>query len=109
MIEGLEKLLASGKDSAEIRFGLGNAYLGQQQPDKAEIHLLACLEQQPDYSAAWKLLGKAQQQQEKNQQALITFAKGMQVAEKAGDQQALKEMQVFTKRLQKLAKPSQES
>lgn len=108
MIEGLEKLLAAGKDSAEIRFGLGNAYLGQQQPDKAETHLLACLEQQPDYSAAWKLLGKAQQQQEKYQQALITYEKGMQVAEKTGDQQALKEMQVFAKRLRKQLNQAQD-
>ncbi|MCW8885517.1 MAG: hypothetical protein OQK12_09720 [Motiliproteus sp.] len=101
MIEALEKLLADGKDSAELRFGLGNAYLGQQEAAAAEKHLQACVDQKPSYTAAWKLLAKAQQQQEKLEQALNSYQTGIEVAVEQGDKQAEKEMQVFIKRLRK--------
>ncbi len=101
MIEGLEKLLKQGKDSPELRFGLGNAYLNDQQPQQAELHLRACVQQKPDYSAAWKLLAKALQQQQQLQAALDTYRQGITIAEQQGDEQTLKEMQVFYKRLQK--------
>ncbi|WP_207063063.1 tetratricopeptide repeat protein [Motiliproteus sp. SC1-56] len=101
MIAGLEKLLAEGKDSPELRFGLGNAYLNAGQPVSAAEHLEACLEQKPGYSAAWKLLGRAYQQQDLPELALKTYRKGISAAEEAGDLQAVKEMEVFARRLEK--------
>lgn len=101
MIDGLEKLLAQGKDSPELRFGLGNAYLGQGKPLQALEHLRACLEQNPDYSAAWKLLGRACQALDRPEEALDAYRQGVATAHKAGDVQAEKEMTVFVRRLQK--------
>jgi len=54
-----EALLASGKDGALLRFSLGMHYLGTGEPARAAGHLRRAVEQDPDYSAAWKLLGKA--------------------------------------------------
>lgn len=100
MIEGLEKLLAQGNDSPELRFGLGNGYLLKGETGKAIEHLLVCLEDKPDYSAAWKLLAKAQQQQGLIDQAIATYQHGIEVAQQQGDIQAEREMQVFLKRCQ---------
>ncbi|HSN19158.1 MAG TPA: tetratricopeptide repeat protein, partial [Usitatibacter sp.] len=57
----LEALLAAGKDSAMLRVGLGSQYLGKGEAARAAEHLRAALAQDPAYSAAWKLLGKALQ------------------------------------------------
>lgn len=101
MIEGLEKLLAQGKDSPELRFGLGRAYLERQDWDQARLHLEACLEQKADYSAAWKMLGQVCRSQADTAAAERAWQRGIEVAEKQGDKQAAKEMQVFLKRLHK--------
>jgi predicted Zn-dependent protease len=61
-IERLEKLLAAGKDSPMLRFGLGDAYLKANAARTAVDHLRRAVEQDPKYSAAWKLLGTARHQ-----------------------------------------------
>ncbi len=61
MLESLEKMLAQGIDNPMLRFGLGKGYLDAEQPAKAVKHLRRCVEMNPRYSAAWKLLGKAMQ------------------------------------------------
>ncbi|MFT6914612.1 MAG: Tfp pilus assembly protein PilF [Motiliproteus sp.] len=101
MIAGLEKMLAQGKDSPELRFGLGNAYLAQGDASQAAVHLQCCVAIKPDYSAAWKLLAKAQQAQGLNEAAIATYHQGIFVAQQQGDKQTEKEMQVFLKRLMK--------
>ena len=55
----------------------------------------------PDYSAAWKLLGKARIACGDNEAAKAAYRQGITVAEKRGDLQAAKEMQVFLKRLER--------
>ncbi|RDE24561.1 hypothetical protein DV711_02940 [Motiliproteus coralliicola] len=103
MIEGLEQLLAKGCDSAELRFGLGSAYLKQNQLPQAIEHLKCCVEQKPDYSAGWKQLGKAYLKAELPELAQASYQQGIAVAEAKGDVQAVKEMQVFLKRIQRAA------
>ncbi|MEQ8661194.1 MAG: tetratricopeptide repeat protein [Gammaproteobacteria bacterium] len=100
MIERLEKMLAAGQDSAALRFGLGNAYL-ERDPAQAAVHLARAVEQDPEYSAAWKLLGRALAASGEHAQAAQAFASGIAVAERRGDVQAAKEMQVFLKRARK--------
>ena len=60
MRESLEKMLAKGVDNSLLRFGLGKGYLDLKDNAKAAEHLHKCVEFDPKYSAAWKLLGKAQ-------------------------------------------------
>ena len=100
-IAALEKMLARGKDDALLRFGLGNAYLQDGQASTAIVHLRAALEHKPDYSAAWKLLGKAYVEMQEPALALQTYEDGIEAAEQAGDLQAAKEMNVFARRVRK--------
>ena len=59
MLESLEKMLAKGVDNSLLRFGLGKGYLDLGDNLKAAEHLQRCVEFDPKYSAAWKLLGRA--------------------------------------------------
>ncbi|MCC5809786.1 MAG: tetratricopeptide repeat protein [Ectothiorhodospiraceae bacterium] len=101
MIDRLEKMLASGQDSAMLRFTLGGAYLKEGRAGEAAGHLREAVHQQPDYSAAWKLLGKALAEAGEREQALDAYEQGIAIARDKGDLQAAKEMEVFRRRLQK--------
>ena len=102
-IGNLEKLLASGQDNALLRFGLGQAYLGVGDAERAASHLRCAVEHDPRYSAAWKLLGKALAETGRAEEAIATYEQGIEVAEARGDKQSAKEMQVFLRRLRKQA------
>lgn len=97
--EDLERLLARGQDNAMLRFGLGKAYLDDGDPDKAAEHLRRAVEQDTNYSAAWKLLGRALVQAEREEEAKTAYEEGIRIAQARGDIQAAKEMRVFLKRL----------
>ena len=56
MLESLEKMLAKGMDNPMLRFGLGKGYLDAGDAAQAATHLQRCVEQDPNYSAAWKPL-----------------------------------------------------
>jgi len=99
LTENLEKMLAAGTDNALLRFGLGNAYLHANDPERAVGHLRRAVEHDPGYSAAWKLLGKALTQLERLEEAATAYEAGIRQAEAKGDLQAAKEMRVFLKRL----------
>lgn len=101
VVENLEAMLARGQDNALIRYSLGNEYLKLGQPDKAAEHFQTAVTHDPKYSAAWKLLGKALADTNRNDEAIKAYEEGIKVAEAKGDLQAAKEMTVFLKRLQK--------
>ncbi len=103
MLDSLEKMLAKGVDNALLRFGLGKGYLDQNEPAKAAEHLRRCVEQDPKYSAAWKLLGKALQGQGDAAGARTAWQQGITAAQAHGDKQAEKEMTVFLKKLDRTA------
>lgn len=104
-IADFEKMLAAGRDNALLRFSLGNEYLKAGQPTDAVPHLRRAVEQDPNYSAAWKLLGRALTEAEAWDEALAAYREGIAVAEARGDVQAAKEMGVFAKRIEKRNKP----
>ncbi|KAF1056830.1 MAG: hypothetical protein GAK44_00067 [Pseudomonas delhiensis] len=101
MLEGLEKMLAKGMDNSLLRFGLGKGYLDAGEAGKAAQHLQRCVEQDPKYSAAWKLLGKALQAQGDTDGARNAWTQGLTAAQAQGDKQAEKEMNVFLRKLDK--------
>ena len=103
MIERFEALLAAGKDNALLRFGLGGEYLKAGEAARAAEHLRAALAQDPGYSAAWKLLGRALAQAGDTSGAIAAYRSGIEAAQAKGDKQAVKEMTVFLKRLEKPA------
>ena len=100
IVDNLEKLLSDGQDNALLRYSLGNAYL-EIDAAIATQHLEQALSFDPNYSAAWKLLGKARTQDGNQVGAIDAYERGLEVAEKNGDVQAMKEMRVFLKRLRK--------
>jgi Flp pilus assembly protein TadD len=101
LIDNLEKMLADGKEDAMLRFGLGNAYFQNKDYGKAVEHLGRAVELDKGYSAAWKLLGRALMQTGDLDGAARSFGDGIEQAEAKGDKQAVKEMQVFLKRVEK--------
>lgn len=105
MIENLEKLLASGQDNALLRYSLGSEYLKAADWGRAIGHLRAAIAHDPNYSAAWKLYGKALAGAGRHEEAVTAFDQGIRVAESRGDIQAAREMAVFRKRSQKALLP----
>lgn len=103
MIESLEKMLAKGVDNSLLRFGLGKAWLDSGDAAQAAEHLRRCVGFDAKYSAAWKLLGKAEQLQGNASQAREAWENGLAAAKAAGDKQAEKEMTVFLKKLDRAA------
>ena len=99
--EKLETLLAQGQDNALVRFSLGSAYFKAAQPERAVEHLKHAVQHDPDYSAAWKLLGQALTQAGSLAEAVKTYTHGITIAERRGDKQAAREMGVFRRRLEK--------
>ncbi|MFI8738206.1 hypothetical protein ACIGKM_20015 [Ectopseudomonas toyotomiensis] len=99
--EALEKMLAKGMDNALLRFGLGKAHLDGGNATQAAEHLQLCVEFDPTYSAAWKLLGKALQAEGDHDGARQAWQQGIAAAQAKGDKQAEKEMSVFLRKLDK--------
>ena len=101
IVENLEKMLASGRDDAMLRFGLGSACFNEDRYEEASVHLEACLAHDGTYSAAYKLLGRAYLKQGEPGKAIATFETGIPIADEQGDKQSGKEMQVFLSKAQK--------
>jgi Tfp pilus assembly protein PilF len=99
--QNLESMLAAGQDNALLRFTLGNEYLKEGLAGTAVEHYSAAIEHDPAYTAAWKQLGKALEQNDEPGKALEAWLRGQKAAEKSGDVQAGKEMGVFARRLEK--------
>ena len=101
LISNLEKMLAAGRDNALLRFSLGNEYAKRGDCATAARHLRVAVQLDPNYSAAWKLLGNALAKNGALRDALAAYRQGIQVAEARGDKQAAKEMAVFARRVEK--------
>ena len=104
MVQRLEAILARGSDSASLRYALGCEYLKSDDPASAAEHLGAAVVLEPTYSAAWKMLGRAQTDAGLDEQAMESYRHGIRVARERGDVQAAREMNVFLNRLQKSAR-----
>jgi len=101
LIDNFEKMLAGGQDNTLLRYSLGTEYLKAGDARAAVLHLRRAVQHDHDYSAAWKMLGKALTEAGDGAAAREAYATGIEVAERKGDKQAAKEMRVFLKRLQK--------
>ena len=84
-----------------LRFSLAAEYFDRGDLERAELHAAAALALDPDYSAAWKLLGRTQAARGEAHKAADAYRRGIAVAERRGDLQAAKEMRVFLRRLER--------
>jgi predicted Zn-dependent protease len=100
-LASFERMLAAGKDSALLRYSLGNEYLKLRDAHRAVVHLAEAVRLDAGYTAAWKLYGRALVDAERPQDALAAYRQGIEVAARKGDKQAEKEMRVFARRIER--------
>ncbi|MFC3532262.1 hypothetical protein ACFOLG_08700 [Vogesella facilis] len=101
MLDNLLKLLDGPRDGAMLRFGIANEYAHLQDWPQAANYARQAVTKQHDFSAAWKLLGKALLNAGDAAAALAAYHEGIAIAEAKGDIQAAKEMKVFARRIEK--------
>ncbi len=101
VIANLQRLIGTPRDGALLRFSLGNEYLKEGDAHNARLQFAEAVARDPEYSAAWKLLGRALTEAGAPREALEAYRQGIAVAERKGDKQAAREMTVFASRLQK--------
>jgi len=99
LISSLEKMIGTPRDGALLRYSLGTEYLKTGDRTRAIEHLREAVQRDPDYSAAWKLLGRALADDDQPAQALEAWTHGIEAARRKGDRQAEKEMKVFARRV----------
>jgi len=100
-IENFERLIASGRDDALVRYSLGVACAKAGKRHEAIEQFRLAIERNAHYSAPYKALGKELAEDLNFPAAIETYQQGILVAERAGDKQSAKEMQVFLRRLEK--------
>ena len=100
-LASFERMLKSGRDGAMLRLSLGNEHLKAGNAHAAVLHLQRAVEFDSGYTAAWKALGKALADDGQLVAALVAYREGIAVAQRKGDKQAGREMEVFARRLEK--------
>ena len=100
-LQSFERMLAAGRDSALLRYSIGNEHAKAAQWAQAAAALERAVTLDPTYTAAWKLYAKALAQAGRSADALDAYRRGIVVARQKGDRQAEKEMTVFARRLEK--------
>jgi tetratricopeptide (TPR) repeat protein len=105
-LASFERMLSSGKDGALLRYSIGNEYAKARDWPAAADALAKAVVLDPQYTAAWKLYGRALLECGRPQQALDAYRAGVDVAKRKGDRQAEKEMTVFARRIERALGPA---
>ena len=84
-----------------VLYSLGNELFKEGRYGEARDHLWRAIENKPDYSVAYRMLGRAHYELHENKEARDIFLKGKEVAAENGDLQTVKEIDVFLRRLEK--------
>ena len=100
-LANFERMLAAGKDSALLRYSIGNEHMKAGDWAAAADALSRAVTLDPTYTAAWKLYAKALEQGGRPTEALDAYRRGISVAQQKGDRQAEKEMTVFARRIER--------
>ena len=99
--EMFRKLLQRDENNPMVLYSLGNELFKEGNYAEARDHLTRAVEQKPDYSVAYRMLGRAHYELGENAEARGVFERGRGVAEANGDLQTVKEIDVFSRRLEK--------
>lgn len=100
-VEMFSKLLDRDPENPMVLYSLGSELFKEERYEEARDRLRKAVENKPDYSVAYRTLGRALYELEEDEEALRTFVQGREIAASNGDLQTVKEIDVFTKRLQK--------
>ena len=99
--EMFRKLLDKDPANPMVLYSLGNELFKEGEYAEARDYLRRAVENKPDYSVAYRTLGRVHFELGENAEARRVFADGREVAEKNGDLQTVKEIDVFVRRLEK--------
>jgi Tfp pilus assembly protein PilF len=100
-INKIKELLKIYPQDVVLMISLAQAYFDNKDYQKAVDTSRKILKINPDYSVAFRILGRALVKTEELTDAIKTYKKGIVVAGKNGDLQVAKEMTVFLGRLEK--------
>jgi len=99
--ELFRNLLRKDPDNPMVLCSLGIELFKQGEYEEARDHLKRAVENKPDYSVAYRTLGRAHYELREDAEARRVFEKGREVAQENGDLQTVKEIDVFLRRLEK--------
>jgi Tfp pilus assembly protein PilF len=100
-LRNFERMLASGRDSALLRYSIGNEHIKAGDYGAAIDALEQAVTLDATYTAAWKLYASALEHAGRHSDALDAYRRGIVVARQRGDRQAEKEMIVFARRIER--------
>ena len=95
------KLLERDPENSMVLYSLGSELFKEKKYSEAREHLARAVRNKPDYSVAYRTLGRTLYELGKDDEARRVFDEGREVAQKNGDLQTVKEIDVFTRRLEK--------
>lgn len=100
-LEQLKELAQLDPDDPLVHYGLGCEHLKLGEYAEAEPAFRRTIHLQPDYSAAYRELGKALAKLDREQEAIEVYQRGRGIACEKGDLQTEREIEVFLRRLEK--------
>ena len=95
------KLVERDPNNPMILYSLGNELFKEEKYAEARECLSRAIRNKPDYSVAYRTLGRALYELGEDAEARRVFAEGREVARRNGDLQTVKEIGVFVRRLEK--------
>lgn len=98
-IGAFRELVGKSPRDATLRFGLGNELFRVERYGEAAEELRAAIGVKPDYSAAFRMLGRSLLKLGHVEEARQVFERGAAAASEQGDLQTRKEIESFLKRI----------
>ncbi|PLS87066.1 MAG: hypothetical protein CYG60_03905 [Actinobacteria bacterium] len=99
--EMFRKLLDREPENPMVLYSLGNELFKEGRHSEAKEYLGRAVKNKPDYSVAYRMLGRSLFELGEDEEARRVFAEGREVAQGNGDLQTVKEIDVFVRRLEK--------
>jgi len=99
-LEQFRQIVDMDPDDSFSHFGYASALFEAGRYPEAVHEFREAIRLKPDYSAAFRDLGKTLERTGAPTEAGQVYREGIPIAERNGDLQTLKEMQVFLKRLE---------
>ena len=95
------KLLDRDPHNPMVLYSLGNELFKEEKYAEAKECLSRAVRNKPDYSVAYRTLGRALYELGEDAEARRVFTEGREVAKSNGDLQTVKELDVFIRRVEK--------
>lgn len=96
-------MLERDPENPMILYSLGAELFKEENYPEAREHLERAVKNKPDYSVAYRTLGRTLFEMREDDEARRIFERGREIAQENGDLQTVKEIDVFSKRLEKRA------